>query len=182
MNHSKIGTRYAKALMLGAIENNVLDAVKNDLIIIDELLKVEDGLTRLLNSPVIRSAQKLQIIEEVLGTFFNKLTFDFLKLLIRNKRESHLAEIIRNYYNLYRKQKGIVTARLTSPVATGSETMKQVSGIIEKSSGKKVEITEVVNPAILGGFILQVEDLQYDASIRSRLEQIRQALINTPIE
>jgi F-type H+-transporting ATPase subunit delta len=178
MNHSKISVRYAKALFLTAKENNELENVRKDIEYIQSLFNEIHLLKYTLSSPVIKTSHKLSIINEVFKNSICSFTLRFLELIIKNKRELHIQDISRNFIDSYKKFKGIRTVTLTTAYKIDEETKQILLNKITKSINEIVELHENVNPEIIGGFILKIEDQQYDSSVTSKLLHIKRKLVS----
>lgn len=179
MNYSKIGVRYAKALLMAAVEDNLLEDVKNDMLYIDGIVKAVPEFNQILLSPIIKPSEKQNIFKVTFAATMSKLTIKFLEMLILHRRESRLEDITRNFLDQYRSYKGIITASLVTPVEIDEVSKNKIAALLQSKYNKKIELTPTVDPSILGGFVLQVEDLQYDSSVQTRLRKVRQELINT---
>jgi F-type H+-transporting ATPase subunit delta len=182
MNYSKIGVRYAKALLKVAIEKKLLEEVKQDMLFLDSMVVSVPEFLQVINSPVIKPSEKQTIFKAALTNNLSTLSLQFIYLLIAHRRENRIRDIIRNFIDQYREYKGILSATLITPVAIDETTRKEMAEILQKKYEKTIELSPKVDPSILGGFILQVSDLQYDSSVRTRLKKVRQELINTPLE
>jgi F-type H+-transporting ATPase subunit delta len=181
MNDSKIGVRYAKALFQTAAENKLTEDVMADIRLLDENLKNND-FREVLESPVVKISQKKDLIKTVFRPVINDLTYRFIILVLENKRESYLESILRNYSKTFRDHKGVKRAEIVISSEINEDTRKQFVGILEKTFGSDIELEEVVDADIIGGFILKVEDEQYDASVLSALAKMRKQLKKTSIE
>lgn len=182
MNYSKIGVRYAKALLNVAIEKKLLEEVKNDLLFLDSLAVSVPEFNQVLSSPVVKPSEKQAIFSAALVKNTNELTLQFINLLVLHRRESRLRDIIRNFMDQYRVYKGILSATLITPVMIDDSIRNKISALLKDKYDKNIELTPKVDPSILGGFILQVADLQLDSSVQTHLKKVRQELIKTPLE
>lgn len=182
MNDSKISVRYAKALFGLALEKNMLDQIKNDMLFIKQSWEQVLELKRFLESPVIKTSQKKRVIQEVIFDKINPITQSFLSLVLDNKRESYLAGITRVFIDFYKKEKGITTATLTLTSPLKDSVKKPILEAIKKTFTSNVELVENIKPEIMGGFVLRVEDLQYDASVATQLNNLKKDLLNTNIK
>jgi len=90
MNQSHIHTRYAKSLLLLAQEKNLLDEIKSDIELIYKTLINSEDLKKLLDHPILKSSRKSEILGQIFNQNINKLTHQFLKLIVKNKRENSL--------------------------------------------------------------------------------------------
>lgn len=178
MNHSKIPVRYAKAFISGAEEKGIMDSVRVDMENFLELIKNVPDLTHLLQSPVIGPAKKLEILSAVFTGKVQSLTLSFFRLVIEKKREEHLPGMARMYIDLYKQAKGIKIANLKTAVPIEKETRDELIRMIRKTFDSEIELHEEIDKDLIGGFILQVEDQQLDASITGQLKKIKRELIS----
>lgn len=179
---SLIRVRYAKAFFQTAKEKNMLGKVKTDIETVFEVCNNSPEFVYLLNSPVIKSSKKADLMQSIFKTVVNELTLDFLKLIAHNKRETEIPGICRNFLELTRKEQNIRTATLTTAGEIDAAIAQKIKAIIEKELVTTVELSTKVNPGIIGGMILRVEDKQYDASVATQLKKIKQQLLNSEVK
>ena len=182
MNDSKISVRYAKALFSLALEQNVIDEVKNDVLFIQRTWENVKEMRDFLESPIIKPSQKKTVIQEVFFNHVNKLTQSFLGLVLSNKRESYLAGISRVFVDFYKKHKGITSAVITTTQPIDMKVKTAIIEIIKKSHNANVELEEKIKPEIIGGFVLRIDDKQVDASISTQLKKLKKELLNTTVK
>jgi len=176
MNTNRITVRYAKALFELALEEKKAAKINNDLHLIGETAKIPD-FKRFLENPVIFPSKKQAVFNEIFKSKTDELSLRFFKLLSDNKRETYINSIARNYSEFYRKFYGIKSVQLTTTFKIDDKLRKEVSNIISTEFKTKVELTEQVNKDIIGGFVLTVENLQYDASVATKLSDIKKELL-----
>jgi len=177
MDESKISVRYAKALLSLSKEKQVTEEIKIDIDTISQLFDTFPGFTHMLQSPVIKSKEKEQFFEKVFAKSLHKLTYSFLMLLLTNHREAYLRDITRNFLASYRKEKGYKAANLVSAIELDPSTVQQFRELIRKHFDSDADLTCKVDPKLIGGFVLQVEDQQIDASVASKLKKLKQELL-----
>ena len=177
MNLSKISVRYAKALFDLALEKNKLDAVNNDIILINQALKDFGQFGLYLKSPVVKPSQKQTLIKKAFVGNVSDISLGFLGLLIQNKREAHLEDIIRRFFDVYRKHKGIKSAIITTAVPLSDQVKEKFHGLLTSIYKTGIELEAAQNASIVGGFVLKVGDQQYDASIATGLKRMKTALL-----
>jgi F-type H+-transporting ATPase subunit delta len=180
MNDSKISVRYSKALFLSAIERNILDKVNQDMVSISEICK-EAETKEFLHNPVIVPSKKTDILHRMFEGKVEKITLSLLDLVVKNGRESHLPAIARIFIHETMRYKGITKSVLTSSIELDGQVKKQISSIIAEVFKTKVELEEVIDPEIIGGFILRVDDNYIDASVRNKLNRIKKDLTRSII-
>ena len=109
-------------------------------------------------------------------------SLNFLILIIENKREKYIPGIFRNLEDLYRQEEGIQKALLTSSQPLNDSIVLEITQILEKEFKSKVELSQKVNPELIGGFVLRIGDQQYDASIITQLKKIKEQLLETELK
>ncbi len=172
---SQVARRYAKSLLDFAIERNELDAVAADMALIANTCQSSRDLVVMLKSPIIKTEKKVAVINKVFSGEIGSASVNFINVVAKGKREMLLPEIAIAFTTLYRSHKGIVSAEITSAIPL-SELEREKAKSIVAGLGKEVELTEKIDKSIIGGFIIRVGDKQYDASVASRLSDVKQAL------
>ena len=175
MNESKISVRYSRALFQLAVEKKLLDKIYQDMILITHLCRI-DEVKEILASPVILPSKKKAIMSELLGKNVEKITMSLINLLIKNGRENHLPDITRVFKDETLKYKGITATDLITATPVDENTRKQVIDLVSKVFNTKVELAEIIDEEIIGGFILKVNDNYLDASVRNKLRKIKRGL------
>jgi F-type H+-transporting ATPase subunit delta len=180
MNDSKISVRYSKALFQLALEKKILDKVNQDMIFISEICKFPES-KEFLQSPIIPPSKKSAIFHKMFDGNVEKITLSLIDLVVKNGRESFLPAIARVFISETMKYKGITESILTTAVKADSGVKKQISDLISQAFSTKVELEEKVDPEIIGGFILRIDDKYIDASIRNKLRKIKKELLGSVI-
>jgi F-type H+-transporting ATPase subunit delta len=181
MNQSKIAVRYAKALFLSALEKNLLEIVRTDVALINQTIEDSDQFELYLKSPVVKSNQKFKLINEVFSGKINDLSLNFLGILIQNKREDHLIDIARRFNDVYRNYKGIKSASVTTAIPLTDEIKRKLNALLASVYKADIELELKEDNSILGGFVLQVGDQQYDASVLAGLKKMKSTLLSGKI-
>jgi F-type H+-transporting ATPase subunit delta len=176
MNDSKIAVRYAKALFLSAKEKKVLDKVYNDVVFVLDICRQVNELMDLFHSPIIPASKKKIIVREVFRADVNKLTLNFLDLIILNKRETFIPDIARRFISVYKKHKGFTSATLTTATPVDREVRNRIIDLIDKAYKTKVDLAGKVEESLIGGFVLRIEDHLLNASVSSELKKIKREL------
>ena len=176
---TKAGIRYAKAVLQQATETNTAAAVFGDMEVIHATLAGSSELRGVLKSPVVKTKDK----KEALLTIF-KGTSDLSKVLVNtlveNKRINALGAVASSYINLYNDSQGVKVADVTTAVALSPELESKVLAKVKELTGSDhVSLRNEIDPNIIGGFILRVGDLQYNASIANQLRNIKREFSKT---
>ena len=176
INSSKVAKRYAKALLDYSVEKAVEDAFFQEISSVVEVVRENPDLRALLHSPIVRMEIKRKVLQEVFSERSATLNL-LIEILVENKRVSDFYDIAREYVIQYNRYKEKTTAYLTTAVEL-SESLKAqfVQKAIALSGGKKITLESRVEPQLIGGFILRIDDLQYNASIAHKLYGIKEQL------
>jgi F-type H+-transporting ATPase subunit delta len=182
MDQSKINVRYAKAFFSLAKEKGQTEELKKDVGLIFSVCNSISDFIVLIDSPIVSTTGKIKAIKSIFHGKVNPLTLNFLTIITENRREKYIPGIFRNLEELYRMNDGIKTAVLTTAVPLDEVVVEQIRESIEKELGGKVELSQMVDGGLIGGFILRVDDNQYDASISAHLKKIREKLLQTELK
>lgn len=177
MRSTKSAIRYAKAILELSSETNAVDQVASDMERIVEAGNDTGDFQVFLNSPVIKTDKKISILK-VLFPGFTELTTSFIELITKNKREYLLTEIASAFVSLLKKQNGIVPISVTSAVKLEKQTLNLILEKLKSHVDGAFEVTEEVDPSLIGGFVVRMEDKQIDASIASQLNRMKIELAN----
>jgi len=180
MNDSKISVRYSRAIFQLALEKKILDKVYQDMIFISEICKFAETKD-FLGSPIIVPSKKEAIFHKMLGGNVEEITLSLIGLIVKNGRESFIPAIARVFIHETKKFKGITESVLTTAVKVDDKVKKQITDLISEGFKTKVELKETIDPEIIGGFILQIDDNYIDASIRNKLRKIKKELIGSVV-
>lgn len=178
MKSSRAALRYAKALLNFALENKQEETVAIEMQTVLSIINESPELEAALDNPILSESKKGIIMAEVFKSN-SKTTQSLFSLLSTNKREGILGAVAIQYSALYDKHQGIVEATVITAVALTQEVEKKV---LEKASlltSLKVQLKNIIDPTIKGGFILRVGDLQYNASVLDHLERLKRELITS---
>lgn len=178
MNRSLIADRYAKALFKLAVEQNELEQIYKDVNVLQDICANADGFTDLLSSPVIKPSQKKQAFFSVLDGKVSTSTINLIGLLVANNREVLLEDINRRFIWLYKNEKGIKEVTLFTAVEFDSQQNKTLDDFLQEEFKAPIELTVKVKPELLGGFVLTVDGKMADASMSSKLKQIKKQLLS----
>ncbi len=181
MNQSAIKVRYAKAFFSLAKEKNLLDTLKKDIELISKVCKQSTDFVLLLESPIVKTSKKTTLITSIFSEKIDKLTLKFLQLITKNKREIFIPSICQYFLELTREDQNIKSALLTTATKLDGAALKKIESILTEQLHAKIEFSNDVNPDIIGGMVIRIEDRQYDASVATQLKKIKQALLETEL-
>jgi F-type H+-transporting ATPase subunit delta len=176
MASTKSAARYAKALLDLTLENGSVEAVEKDLIRFVQVVKESNDFRIFLNSPVVRDDKKIAIYQLVFEGF-NPLTMQFFALVTKNGREQLLPEIAAQFERQLMKNRGIVSGSIVSATPLTEKTKQEILDRIAPAFEGSLQLSESVDPSLLGGFVIRIEDKQIDASVANKLKELRQELV-----
>ena len=174
---SRAAIRYAKAILDIAQTSGKAEAVKNDMQSILTAISESTELKDFLSSPVIKMDLKKSALSEIFSNVQAE-TNSLFNLLFENKRFEILESIAVQYHKLYDESNGVEVAKVTTAFPITPELQTKVLAKITEFSSKKITIENIVDPAIIGGFILRVGDQQYNASVASKLSELKREFSN----
>jgi len=181
MDESAITVRYAKAIFSLAKEKNQLVSLKEDMDLISNVCTQSEDFILLLKSPVVKTSKKIHIIQLIFQKKISALSLQFLELITHNNREVFIPSISINVLTLIRKEKNIKTAVITTAQTIDEKLLEKAKKILEEELGTQVELSAKVNSELIGGMILRIDDKQYDASILTQLNKLKQEILKTQL-
>ncbi len=180
MIETKVAKRYAKSLLDLSRETGSIDAVGADMKLFVAVCEQNRDLSLLLANPIIHGEKKLSILTKVFEGKMNKLSISFFDIITRKGREAYLEGIAKEFVRQYKLFKGIQTAVITSAVGLDDKLRSEVYNLVKNSLKSEVELIEKIDKNIIGGFVLRMEDKQYDASIASELRKLTKEFSANP--
>ncbi|MDR1859866.1 MAG: ATP synthase F1 subunit delta [Bacteroidales bacterium] len=175
---NSIATRYATAFYDEAEKQGLTAAVQADIDLLQAVFRQNSDLETLLQSPVIEDDRKIAALSATFADAVTPLTMNFLKLLVHNRRAFFLESICKDFLKRLRKRHDVRKVVLTTAIALDAERYEQIGRRLEASLGGKIELHRRVNPALIGGLSLRVDDDRLlDANIVAQLAGIKRQLL-----
>ncbi|HRS53733.1 MAG TPA: ATP synthase F1 subunit delta [Bacteroidales bacterium] len=171
MKYENISIRYAKALFNLAQELNLVQIVADDMRIIQYVFGFKE-LNQTINNPIIKQSKKISIVKALLKDKINEISLKYLILVIRRKRENLIYDIANQYINIYREKMGIKLAKFRSAIDINENIKLQVIQVLKNIFASDIELVTIVEPKLIGGFVLSIDGKRYDASIRNKLNRL----------
>jgi len=174
---TEVGERYAQALFDLALETGRLDAVRADLKSLKAAWIDSVDLRRLATSPLIAAEdQQKGLVAIADKARFETTTKNFLGLLAQNGRARDLGAVISGFEALYAKHTGVVAAEVVSTQELTAAQLTHIRNALRQALGKAPELTARIDPSILGGLKVKVGSTLFDASLKTKLDQMKFAL------
>ncbi len=172
MKGTRAAIRYAKALLDLAKEQNIADAINADMTLVGSTIVANNDLKLLLESPIVKIENKATALKEIFANT-NAVTTELINVLVQNKRITLLSAIAKEYNALFDHENGIQKAYVTTAVALTEAMNTQVLDKVKELTGKQAVIENTIDESILGGFVLRVGDIQYNASIANNFNKLK---------
>ena len=172
MKEKRVANRYAKALFDLAVEKNILEIIKADSELIYNVCQQNHEFILMLRSPIIKESKKLLILKRIFEKYLNDMSFKFLIIITRNRRENLIKDISEQFIYIYKKFKNILSANIATAVEIDSEIRENIIGLLKKQTNAKIELSEDVNEELIGGFVLSFDNKQYDASVLRQIKNL----------
>ena len=173
MKDSRINGRYAKALFDLATEQQILETAFHDMQLVKEICQSSKEFESMLSSPIIRTDKKQAVVKEIMGNHLHQVSLSFILLILKKRREANLRSIAIEFIEMYKEFNGIKTAYLETAMELDSETKAEFTTLLTQQSKKTVELFEEINPQIIGGFVITIDDKQADNSISTKIQKLR---------
>jgi F-type H+-transporting ATPase subunit delta len=166
---------YARALFDAALDEGRLEPVRAEVAQLAQAVAEVPELRELLRNPQLDQRAKAAALQDLLEGG-EDLVRNFVLLLADKGRAGAFDEIARDFERLVAEHEGVVRAELTTAVELSDEEARDLLQQIEQATGRKVEATRSVDPALIGGIVLQIGSHRLDASVRGHFERLRREL------
>jgi len=176
MKATKSAGRYAKALLELALDQNKIEVIESDMQQVLTVAHEAHDFQVFLNSPLIKVDKKIEVIKSLFSSF-DALSISFMELVANNGREALITEIAQAFLNQLKEHRGIVPVTIISAQKLDAATKEQITSKISAAIKGTLEITEDVDPSLIGGFIVRMGDHQIDASVSNQLNRLKQELV-----
>jgi len=168
---------YAEALLEAARDKDRIAPVREEFDAFVLAIEESEELRGFLRNPQIESETKIAALDDLLSGG-EDLFSNFVHLLVEKGRIAELEDIHDEFGRLIAREERVLELELTTAVELSDEEAARVVEQIEGASGRRVDATRTVDPDIIGGIVVQAGSMRADASVRGRLAQLREELIN----
>ena len=183
MDKGLIPRRYAKALLEVAEQRHVALQLYDAFAEIDAAFTHQPDMSKVVKNPFVKTSDKITLLETagnlVSESEARSIFEDFVKLTAENGRVDLLKEIIKVYIDEYRRAHDIVRVEVESAVPLGDALRERLTSVIRSRlpKGATIEMNERVDPDLIGGFVININNERLDASVKHELEQLRLNLL-----
>jgi F-type H+-transporting ATPase subunit delta len=177
MRDRKLATRYARALLgalTGPTEQDLADEFLGALA---GAMKTNAELREFLLDPAVSTGAKHQLLEKLCSTRgVPDRVKTFLRMIVENARVANLPSIAEVFHLEREAGQGTISATLTAAAPLSPELKNRAAKALERLSGRKINLTVELDPALLGGVVAQVGSTVYDGSLRTQLARLRRTM------
>ena len=177
MGDEVLFNRYAIALLEIAIEQNKTEEFRKEVKILKNIFQNSPEFCEILCDVNIDLAKKYSMIDKILASV-NSDILSFVKVIIKNNRAHYLYKIFKETLYRFDDYLEIQEGKLILSKEMNEKEKEKIIKSIEKNEGDKLELEEVIDPSILGGFIVTLKDNVYDASLKTKLQNLKESLKN----
>lgn len=170
-----VAENYAAALFETAVDKNRTEAYMQQLQTVKETVSISSDLLKALMSPIISMSEKARVVRRIFPDICDEEIISFIDIIIKNRRLNRLDDIVKQYVHLYHRHAGILEVRAVTARPLNPDIMAMLKDRLEKTYGKSAYIENIIDPSIIGGLRLEMDDRTIDRSIASRLSAIKSA-------
>ncbi len=179
MQNPRIAARYAKSVLDLSIEQNALEATLQDMQLLANVCESSREFCTMLRSPVINPDKKQGVIAAIFSDKMNALTKAFIGLLVSKAREGALPEIATEFISQYKKMKNISTVKLTTAAPIADQVKEAIRAKVAAGMpGQQIDMEVSIDPSLIGGFTLEMDNKLIDASVRRDLNDIKKKFLD----
>lgn len=178
MDQGLIPRRYAKALYRAAVEKGCQQELYASMQLLGAAFASEPKLGETMRNPFVAAADKAALVMAAAGAQ-TPLLADFVKLLVQNGRIDMVRDIAAAYCLIYRQESNIYRVEVVSAAAMDpaqEERLKQL--ILSHLNGGSMEYSQRIDPSLIGGFVVNIDNERLDASVKNELKQLRLKLLS----
>ena len=172
----EVARTYSHALFASAQAHNQVDSINNDLNDVAAVVKHDSSLMKFLNTPNIAESTKTGLIRKLFGERLQRLSVEFLLVLIEKQRIAFLPEVIDEYTRLVEAENGIGRATVITAIALDEGQRSKLSEKLAAKTDLKIVLEEKIDDAIIGGMIVILHNEIIDGSIRHGLDLVEEQL------
>lgn len=179
MSVETVARRYATALADVVTKTSETNSVQTELKIWEEMMGANSQLLEAFSNPAIAHESKEKVLENLIEkTKPNKTTANFLRVLLKNGRLTEINAINTRFAGVLEERSGVVAAKITSARPLSDVEKAELKTNLNKVTGKNVSPSFEVDENIIGGVITRIGSTVYDGSVKTKLEELKEQLVN----
>lgn len=177
MDSGLVASRYATAFLEYVLEKDMGEEAYEKAKLVSAVFTEVKELQDILDNPLVPKEKKRQLILTASGGDDSPAFQNVVGLLLRNNRENYLHSIMLMFQELYYTSQNVYKAKLITAVEVDEPTIKNLTTTLESKLDRGLDLEKIVDPDILGGFILEIDYNRWDASLRGQLNKIKRQYI-----
>lgn len=179
---SKAARRYAIALLEIAQDQKAVEDTLKDILFIKNTIEDSRELLLFLKSPVVKPSDKQKALSSIFSEHISELMNQFLVLITKKERSGILHEVASSFVEEYNKYAGIIEVEVRTAKALTDDQANELKSVLEKTTSKKVNLDLQEQPDLKGGLFVKIADTVIDGSIKHKLEQLENKLLDNTVE
>ncbi|QNF32413.1 ATP synthase F1 subunit delta [Adhaeribacter swui] len=177
MSNVRVASRYAKSLIELAEERGILENVYQDMLLFNQTVTASRDLSLMLRNPIVKHNKKLAVLKAIFTGKVNDLTLSFFTIITEKNREAVLGSVATEFLTQYNLLKKVQKAQVTTATPLTPALRAEFNQLVINRTGMStVVLEEVVDPSLIGGFVLRIGDVQIDDSISTSLLRLKNKL------
>ena len=176
MNEVELYNNYAIAILEVAIEKQKVEDFRKELKVLRDIFKENKDYVELLSDYNIDLNKKYELIDRVFSSCSEEIV-SFIKIIIKNGRANYLGKIFKEAVYRFNDYLKIEEGKIYLAKKLDKASLNKIIKVIEKNEGAKIELEEIYDPSLLGGFIVAIKDNVYDASLINKLDRMKTSLL-----
>ena len=168
-----LSNRYAQALFDLAQEFKILDKVDADLKLVGKVMAENRELRVVMGNPIIDAHKKIKILNALFEGKLQELSIRFLRLITNKNREKYIPYICEAFDGIYKESKNIMPVSITTAQKADIKIIADISKKLKEATNINIELSEIINEDIIGGFVVNFQDYKYDASVINQLSKLK---------
>ncbi len=179
MSTETIARRYSAALADVVTQSGQSDAIKTELAMCAQLFGGNAELQNVFSNPTVAHTAKEKLLESLIAKSNpTKTTANFLRVLLQNGRITDLGDINDRFAAVLDERSGLISAEITSARELPQAERADFENSLAKLTGKKVTVNYTVDKDIIGGVVTRIGSTVYDGSVKTKLENLKEQLVN----
>jgi F-type H+-transporting ATPase subunit delta len=179
---SKAARRYAIALLELSKDQKMVKQTLSDIQFIENTITDSRELQSFLKSPIIKPALKKETLVSIFKAYLSDLTMQFVTLVATKERSAILHQIVSSYINEYNNYAGIIDIEVRTAKDLSKKQIKELQKVLERTTSKKVNLISTIHSDLKGGLLVKIDDTVIDGTIKHKLEQLEDKLLDSTIE
>ena len=177
MDNGKISVRYARALFQLAQQQGCEEAVYDGLTrFAHNYLLAIAQFNEVLADPIVAKEEKVKLLEMAVGEPMHDSLKQFIAFVTEQHREDKMFLIAMKYMEMYRANHNILSTQVTTATELSEDSYNKIKAYVEQTFSAQVEMDVAIDPSLIGGFILDIENSRMDASVIGQLNALKQKL------